>query len=125
MEEILLIALFGAAGCVLRYGLTGLVYDITGTFFPYGTLGVNALGSFVLGTLMEAGTSFALVSSEIRTAIAIGLLGGFTTFSTFSYETVKLLEEGSLVSAGFNIAANVVVCLLAVYGGIIIGRVIS
>lgn len=122
--DILLIALFGAAGCLLRYGLSGFVYRLSGTFFPYGTLAVNVVGSFFVGAVMQAGSSLTIISSEVRTAIAIGLLGGFTTFSTFSYETLRLFEEGSYGIAGLNVLSNVAVCLLAVYAGMVTIRVL-
>ena len=123
--EIVLIALFGAAGCVSRYALSGVAYRVLAVDFPYGTLAVNVIGSLLLGFFVEGGARFTLLSPEVRTAVAIGFFGGFTTFSTFSYETIRMFEEGSYMLAGLNIILSLFVCLLAALGGILLIRYIS
>ncbi len=116
------IALGGAAGAVLRYWLSTTVSTLAAGRFPYGTLAVNVIGSGLMGFLyvlfyerMEGGT-------ELRAAVLIGVLGAFTTFSTFSIETMALLEEGEHVRAGLNVLASVSLCLTVCWAGIIVGR---
>lgn len=116
------LGLFGGFGCVARYLLSGWVYSLAGRALPYGTLAVNVLGSLLLGLIMEGALRSTLLSAELRLAMTVGFLGGFTTFSTFSYETVRLLEEGSLAAAGANVLLNVVVCVVAVMIGIYLAR---
>ena len=120
--HLLYIGLFGAFGCVARYLVSGWVYSATGSALPYGTLVVNLSGSFLLGLIMEASQHSTMFSPELRIGITVGLMGGFTTFSTFSLETVRLLEEGSFGSAGANILLNVLVCILAALLGIFVAR---
>lgn len=83
---------------------------------------VNVIGSFLLGLLMVFGLRSTLLSPELRIGLTVGFMGGFTTFSTFSYETMKLLEEGSLWQAGANIVLNVIICLLFVLLGMQLAR---
>jgi fluoride exporter len=119
---VLFIAVFGALGCLLRYLLSGWVYGLLGRGFPYGTLAVNVLGAFLVGFVMELGLRSTLITAELRTGLTIGFLGGLTTFSTFSYETFRLLEDGELLSAGLNAIASVVTCVLLTWLGIMAGR---
>lgn len=109
-------------GCVARYMVSGWVYTLAGKALPYGTLAVNVLGSLLLGLIMEGSLRSTLLSPDLRFGITVGFLGGFTTFSTFSYETVKLLEEGSMIAAGANILLNVSVCVVAALVGIYLAR---
>ncbi len=118
MQVVLLIAAFGALGCVTRYYLSGWTYDLFGRSFPYGTFAVNILGAFAIGLIMEFGMRSTLLSANLRTGLAIGFLGGLTTFSTFSYETFKLLEDGELFMATTNVLVSVVVCLTFTWLGI-------
>ena len=97
-------------------------YLLTGRALPFGTLAVNVIGSFLLGLVMEGSLRSTLLSPEVRMGITTGFMGGFTTFSTFSYETVRLIEEGSLLQAGANILLNIVVCLLFAAVGIFVAR---
>lgn len=120
--QVLYVGVFGALGCVSRYLVSGWLYNLFGRTLPYGTLGVNLIGSFLLGVLMEGNLRSTLIGPELRVGLTIGFMGGFTTFSTFSYETVRLLEEGSLVAAGANILLNVIVCILAAALGILLVR---
>lgn len=120
--KILYLGIFGGAGCVARYMVSGWVYALAGRALPYGTLAVNVIGSLVLGLIMEGSLRSTLLSPDLRFGITVGFLGGFTTFSTFSYETVKLLEEGSMIAAGANILLNVSVCVVAALVGIYLAR---
>lgn len=123
--EYLLIGVFGAAGCMSRYALSGFAHRLMGVGFPYGTLAVNVFGSLLLGAFMEGGTRFTLIAPEVRTAIAIGFFGGFTTFSTFSYETIKMFEDGSFLLAGLNTLLSLFICLAAALGGILLIRYLA
>ncbi|WP_432823755.1 fluoride efflux transporter CrcB [Trichloromonas sp.] len=120
--QVLYIGLFGGLGCLARYFVAGWTYSLFGRGLPYGTLAVNVLGSFLLGLVMEGSLRSSLLSPELRMGIAVGFMGGFTTFSTFSFETYRLIEEGSLLQAGANILLNVVVCLLFAALGIFLAR---
>ncbi len=120
--QLFYIALFGGLGCLARYFVSGWTYALAGRGLPYGTLAVNVLGSFLLGLIMEGSLRSTLLTPELRLGLAVGFLGGFTTFSTFSYETVRLLEEGSLWQAGANILFNVLVCIVFAAGGILAAR---
>lgn len=116
------IAIFGAAGCLARYLVSGWTYELLGRWLPYGTLAVNILGSLLLGLIMEGSLRSTLLPPVIRIGLTVGFLGGFTTFSTFSYETFRLLEDGSLLQAGANVALNLLVCLGGVWVGIHLAR---
>ena len=118
MQVILLIAGFGALGCVTRYYVSGWVYDLFGRSFPYGTLAVNILGAFIIGLVMEFGMRSTLLPVNVRIGLTIGFLGGLTTFSTFSYETFKLLENGEFFVAAANVLMSVTTCLIFTWLGI-------
>jgi CrcB protein len=116
MTAILAVASGGALGAVARYLAQGWVQDLSGGFFPWGTFVVNAAGCFLLGFSLVwlQGT---LASPEARQFVTIGLLGGFTTFSTFSYETVALLRDGEWWRAGGYSLGSVALGLVAVIAG--------
>jgi CrcB protein len=116
------VAVAGAAGALARYGVGGLVARSQTGAFPWGTFLINVSGSFLLGLVFAVLTERVTVAPEIRTTLTIGLLGAFTTFSTFSFETFTLLEDGAWGLAAANVAASVLVGLLAVWGGITLGR---
>ena len=120
--QIIYLGIFGGLGCVSRYLVSGWVYALAGRALPYGTLTVNVVGSLLLGLIMEGSLRSTLLSPDLRFGITVGFLGGFTTFSTFSYETVRLMEEGSFVAAGANILLNVTVCIAAALLGIYLAR---
>ncbi len=122
MQVVVLIAFFGALGCVSRYYLSGWVYNILGRSFPYGTFAVNILGAFIIGLIMEFSMRSTLIPANLRTGFTIGFLGGLTTFSTFSYETFRLLEEGEFLIASTNVLLSVLTCLLFTWLGIIAAR---
>lgn len=123
LQTIILIAFGGALGSVSRYLAATGVYSILGRNFPYGTLVVNVTGSLIIGfisvLLIER---FAENASVLRSLLIIGFLGGYTTFSSFSLETLNLLENGEFFSALLNVSFSVILCLLAVWLGAIIGR---
>lgn len=120
-ERVLLVALAGAAGSVLRYGVTGLVDDRLGSTV-LGTFVVNVTGALLLGLLLGVTEERWVAPALVRTAIAIGFLGAFTTFSTFAFETVDLAESGSLAAAMLNVGGSVAAGLVAVYAGLTLGR---
>jgi CrcB protein len=122
MQMVVYIAGFGALGCVARYLIAGWVYDLVGRGFPYGTLAVNILGAFVIGLIMEFGLRSTLLPVTLRTGLSIGFLGGLTTFSTFSYETFRLLEEGEFLIASTNVLLSVITCLVCTWLGIVTAR---
>ncbi|HEY2459106.1 MAG TPA: fluoride efflux transporter CrcB, partial [Candidatus Acidoferrum sp.] len=116
--RLLLIAIFGAVGTLARYGLQGLVQIRMGSTFPYGTLLINLTGCFFLGLLGQAMLNRMIVSPEWRMAITIGFFGGYTTFSTFGWETAKMLEAGEWLRASTYVAASVVFGILLSAAGI-------
>jgi len=122
MSRLLWICLGGALGTGARYLLSGWALRSLGPAFPYGTLAVNLLGSFLLAALMYAGTETALLPATARVVLATGVMGGFTTYSSFSYETMKYLQDGAWALAGLNVLATVVGCLGACLGGWIAAR---
>ena len=118
MQVVLLIAGFGALGCLARYFVSGWVYDLFGRSFPYGTFAVNIMGAFVIGLVMEFGMRSTLLPATLRIGLTIGFLGGLTTFSTFSYETFRLLEDGEFFVATANVLVSVIICLVFTWLGI-------
>ncbi len=122
MEVALSIGLFGAVGCLARYFLSGWVYGMFGRFFPYGTFVVNIVGAFLIGLIMEVALRSTLIPPTLRLGLTIGFLGGLTTFSTFSYETFRLLEDGEFFIASANVLLSVLTCLAFTWVGIITAR---
>lgn len=120
----LLIFLGGGLGAALRYWMQGVVYSRTGTDFPYGTLVVNVLGCLVIGFLMIALEERFLAIPWLRVFLTIGILGGFTTFSSFSYETLALVRDGETVRAFANVGFTVISCLSATWAGMLLGKLI-
>ena len=126
MNQLISIALGGACGAVVRFLMSSGLYQWLGRGFPYGTLAVNLVGSFLIGLLTEALILQRIaIGVEYRAAILVGFIGAFTTFSTFSLETIYLLEQGSFGKAGLNILVSVLGCLLAVWIGLLLGRSFS
>jgi fluoride exporter len=119
-----LIFLGGGTGAALRYWMQGVVYGRTGTDFPYGTLAVNVLGCLVIGFLMVSLEERFLAVPSLRLFLTIGILGGFTTFSSFSYETLALLRDGETVRAFANVSFTFVSCLSATWAGMLIGKLV-
>lgn len=118
MKIAAVIASFCACGGLARYYLSGWVYSFLGKGFPYGTLVVNMVGAFFIGVVMELGLRSTLISDTLRVGLTVGFMGGLTTFSTFSYETFRLLEDGQFLVALANVLGSVVVCLFFTWLGI-------
>lgn len=117
LKTLLLIAAGGAIGAVMRFLTQATVYEIAGRGFPYGTLTVNVLGSFLMGLLSIFLVEKFNLSAEWHLAILVGVLGSFTTFSTFSMETLVLFEQGDLFKAMTNILLSVTLCIVSVWVG--------
>ncbi|MBI1421826.1 MAG: fluoride efflux transporter CrcB [Gammaproteobacteria bacterium] len=122
MQTLIYIALGGALGAVFRYAVTNGVHALVGRGFPYGTLTVNVLGSLIMGVTYIIFIERVSNNLPLRVMIITGFLGAFTTFSTFSIETFNLLENGEAAKALMNVLISVVLCLLAAWAGVIIGR---
>lgn len=123
MNQLIVVALGGACGAITRFLVSSGIYQWLGRDFPYGTLVVNVIGSFLMGLLTEGLILHRIsIGMEYRAAILIGFIGAFTTFSTFSLETFYLLEQGSVSRAALNIAVSVGGCLLAVWLGLLCGK---
>jgi len=116
------IAMGGALGAVARFAMSHQVYQLFGRDFAWGTLSVNVLGSFVMGLVAVLFVDKFAVSNEWRAFIMVGFLGAFTTFSTFSYETMEYIQVGEINKAFFNIALSLVTCLVAVWAGMLAAR---
>src|SRR5690606_7208849 len=121
MLSYLAVALGGAVGACLRYGVNEIALNVLGKSFPFATLLVNILGSFVLGLLYGLFSTGVLAASPWRALIAIGLIGAFTTFSTFSLDTVLLLQQGDWLKAIANVLLNVLLCLTLAWLGLKLG----
>ena len=119
---LLYVALGSAIGGVSRYLLGGLVQRLLDTTFPAGTLLVNVTGSFLLGAIIRYALETPSLSPEVRAFLTIGVCGGYTTFSTFSYETMALLEDGEWARAGVYITASVILSLIATFLGLALAR---
>jgi CrcB protein len=125
MKTAATIALFCAGGGLVRYYLSGWVYNLLGRAFPYGTFAVNITGAYLIGFIMELGLRSTLIPETLRLALTVGFLGGLTTFSTFSYETFTLLEDGQILVAFANVLVSVAVCLLFTWLGIFSVRALA
>ena len=122
MERFLWICLGGAAGTGARYLLSGWALKTFGASFPYGTLAVNVVGSLLVAVLMYVGVESTSMSPTVRLALTTGVIGGFTTYSTFSYETMKYLQDGAVGIAVLNVLVTVFGCLAACFLGWAGGR---
>jgi CrcB protein len=118
----LYVAIGGAVGSVARLLLSGAIQQRAGTAFPAGTLVINVVGSLLLGFLLRYALGSTSVSPEARALLTTGFCGGFTTFSTFSYETVTLVEDGDWGRAGAYVALSVVLSLVACAAGVVLAR---
>jgi CrcB protein len=122
MTNIFLVGIGGFIGSALRYTASGYIQQATKSVgFPYGTLAVNVLGCFIIGFLAQLAESRGLFTSESRLLVFVGILGGFTTFSTFGNETLNLARDSQMMNALANVGANVILGLFAVW----LGRTVS
>jgi fluoride exporter len=119
----LFVAAGGLVGSVARYWLAGWVQTANDSMFPLGTLAVNTAGSFILGLVMALSLERGMIGPEARLLFGAGLCGGFTTMSTFSYETLAMLQTGGATAALANVALTMALCLIAVWAGMLAGRV--
>jgi CrcB protein len=115
-----LVALGGALGSVARYLLSKTVLQVTGAIFPLGTFVVNVVGCVIFGGIAGLAERRLMLPPEARVFALVGVLGGFTTFSSYAYESVALLRDGQIVSAAVNIAGQVVVGLVGLWAGLAI-----
>ena len=119
VENLVLIAVGGACGAVMRFGISSGVAALFGRGFPLGTLIVNVVGSLLIGMLYVLLTERVVAGAGMRALLVVGFLGALTTFSAFSIETLQLIEGGEPLKAMANVAANVVLCLAACWLGLI------
>lgn len=122
MQHYLAIALGGALGSVLRFAMNEAVSARFGRAFPWGTLSINVLGSFLIGLLAVLLVERLEISPALRLGLMVGVLGGFTTFSSFSLEVVHLTQNGAFLRAVLYVVASVTVCVLAAAAGIHLAR---
>jgi len=116
------IAMGGALGAMSRFAVSHHVYQIFGREFAWGTLSVNIIGSFIMGFAAVLLVEKLAVSTEWRAFIMVGFLGAFTTFSTFSYETLQYIEIGELNKAMLNVGVSVITCVIAVWLGMLAAK---
>jgi CrcB protein len=121
------IALGGALGTTARYWLSGVVAQQVGETFPWGTLVINVSGSFVIGffAALTGASGRLFLGSTSRQFVMIGLCGGFTTFSSFSLQTLNLMNDGEWLRAGGNVVLSVALCLIAVWAGYILASTLN
>jgi CrcB protein len=113
----------GFVGAILRYAVSGIVQRMAGSSdFPYGTLAVNVCGCLAIGFLAGVAETRQIIDAEARIFLLIGVLGSFTTFSTFGYETLALLRDGALLRAGMNVTLQVGLGLAAAWSGLVFSR---
>ena len=124
MLRLFILGIAGAAGTISRYLLGGWIHQLFGAEFPYGTLVVNISGCLAVGFLGTLAEERFLISPQIRTALLIGFLGAFTTFSSFAYETWSMFKNGEVFLAGINVLASVVVCFIGLMIGVFLARLI-
>jgi len=124
LQKLMLIALAGACGTLSRYWLSGVVYDLAGKDFPWGTAAANILGCFLFGLVWELAEGRYFFRAEARTIFLTGFMGAFTTFSTFVFESAGYLEDGRYLTCLANVAFQTVTGFAALFGGLILGRMI-
>jgi CrcB protein len=124
MRTLVALAIAGALGTLARYGLEGWVSERTGAGFPWGTFVVNITGAFLLGLVFTAMTERLTLAAWVRSVVTIGFFGAYTTFSTLSFETFRLAEDGQVFLALANSLGSLAAGLVAVYGGVLLGRAV-
>ena len=125
MGRFLMVCLAGGAGSGARYLLGGWAVRTFGPGFPWGTLIVNVLGSFLMVIVMYLGTEKALISPDLRVVLTAGVMGGFTTYSSFNFESLRLIQQGMLGLAAMYIFATLFGCLAAGVGGLLLARALA
>ncbi len=125
MFNYILVSAGAAIGGALRYSISSYIQRNISVLFPYGTLVVNVAGSFILGIIMFYLNEKELIGNDLRLFLSVGFCGGFTTFSTFSLETLNLIRVSEFVLAFYNVALNVVLCLLGIYLAYLISKLIG
>ncbi len=125
MQNYLIVFLGAGFGGMLRYWGSAFVYKFLSTNFPYGTLFVNVLGSFLIGVFMYYLDANEMISVETRIFLTTGFCGGLTTFSTFSFETINLLKDKEFLFAGLNILSNIIITLIALFIAYKISKLLS
>jgi CrcB protein len=121
MQKMIYVGIGGAIGACLRYIISANSSRLFGTQFPYGTLIVNVLGGILIGFIMELSLTTDLISPELRLFLTTGIMGGLTTFSTFSYETINIFSDGKYILAGLNAGMNLFLSLL----GVVVGKLLT
>jgi CrcB protein len=124
LESVIQVVIGAGIGGGLRYALGGWIAERWGTSFPWHTMVINVSGAFLLGLLMALSVERGLVPSSMRLLLGVGLLGGFTTFSTLSYESMALVEQGLIAQGAANMFGSAVLGLVAAIIGLFVGRAI-
>ena len=122
MDRLALVCIGSALGGGARYLISQAALALFGPAFPFGTLSVNVVGSFLISLIMHVGLESTLLSAATRIFLTTGVMGGFTTYSTFNYETMGYLRDGEWLMAALNLGATVVFCLVAGVLGLALGR---
>ena len=124
MLKIIVVAIGGGIGATTRYLVSNWAANRFGAAFPYGTLIVNIVGCFIIGAFMTIATERLIVSPYWRLLVVVGFVGGLTTFSSFSYETLHLLQEADVVRAFYNVGLNIIIGFFATWMGMCAARII-
>jgi CrcB protein len=125
LGKYMMVGIGGFLGAIARFWLGGVVYEKMGTRFPYGTFVINISGCFLIGLVLTVLTERTHMSANWRYLIPIGFIGAYTTFSTFEWETLAAARDGQMLIAGLNIALSVVIGFIAVWLGMICGRLVA
>ncbi len=122
MRQLFLVIVGSGLGGGARYLLGGWFIQNFGVAFPFATVAINAIGSFLIGLIMHLSLNTVLISSDLRLTLTTGVLGGFTTYSTFNYETISLFQQGAALLGTLNLLVTVILCLIAGGAGLLLGR---
>jgi fluoride exporter len=125
MGRLLLVCVGGALGSGARYLISVVAIRWLGAEFPFGTLAVNLVGSFLIGLIQQLAFGAAIIPEDTRLFLTTGVMGGLTTYSAFSYETARLVQVGAWTEASLNVAITVVGCLLLCFAGMALGRALA
>jgi fluoride exporter len=122
VRQLFLVVLGSGFGGGARYLLGAWFIQNLGVAFPFATVAINAIGSFLIGLIMHLSLNTTLISSDLRLTLTTGVLGGFTTYSTFNYETISLFQQGAALLGTLNLVVTVTLCLIAGAAGLLLGR---